>query len=68
MNIINVGYDSTNYYAIEFKGGKAVEHLDKRNNRSTLTYVAGDRLLVTLEGRNTTVDLLKQAAGSMNLK
>ena len=22
MNIINVGYDSTNYYAIEFKGGK----------------------------------------------
>ena len=22
MNIVNVGYDSTNYYAIEFKGGK----------------------------------------------
>jgi len=53
---------------IEFNGGKAVEHLDKRNNRSTLTYLAGDRLLVTLEGKNTGIDLLKQAAGSLNLK
>ena len=22
MNIINVGYDSTNYYALEIRGGK----------------------------------------------
>ncbi len=22
MNVINVGYDSTNYYALEVKGGK----------------------------------------------
>ena len=54
--------------SIDFKGGKAVEHLDKRSNRATLTYVAADRLVVTLEGKNTGIDLLKQAAGSLNLK
>lgn len=53
---------------IEFNGAKAVEHLNKSNNRSTLTYLAGDRLLVTLEGRNTGIDFLKQAAGSLSLK
>lgn len=53
---------------IEFNGARAVEHLNKSNNRSTLTYLAGDRLLVTLEGRNTGIDLLKQAAGSLSLK
>ncbi len=51
----------------EFKGGKIVEHHNKRNNRSTLTYLAGDRLLVTLEGRKTGIDLLKQVAGNLNL-
>ncbi len=53
---------------IEFNGAKAVEHLNKSNNSSTLTYLAADRLLVTLEGRNTGIDLLKQAAGSLSLK
>ena len=70
LGMMNFQSESDDEYTktIEFKGGKAVEHLDKRSNRSTLTYVAGDRLLVTLEGRNTGVDLLKQAAGSLNLK
>ena len=53
---------------IEFNGAKAVEHLNKSNNRSTLTYLAADRLLVTLEGTNTGIDLLKQAAASLSLK
>jgi len=52
----------------EFNGGRAVEHHDKKNNHSTLTYLAGDRLLVTLEGRKTGIDVLKQAAGSLRLK
>jgi hypothetical protein len=70
LGMMNFQSESDDEYTktIEFKGGKAVEHLDKRSNRSTLTYVAGDRLLVTLEGSNTGVDLLKQAAGSLNLK
>jgi len=70
FGMMNFQSESDDEYTktIEFKGSKAVEHLDKRNNRSTLTYLAGDRLLVTLEGRNTGIDLLKQAAGGLNLK
>ena len=70
LAMMNFQSESDNEYtkSIDFKGGKAVEHLDKSSNRATLTYVAADRLLVTLEGENTGVDLLKQAAGSLNLK
>lgn len=70
LTMMNFQSESDNEYtkSIDFKGGKAVEHLDKRNNRATLTYLAGDRLLVTLEGKNTGVDMLKQVAGGLNLK
>jgi hypothetical protein len=70
LGMMNFQSESDNEYtkSIEFKGGKAIEHLDKRSNRSTLTYVAGDRLLVTLEGKNTGVDMLKKIAGDLNLK
>jgi hypothetical protein len=70
LGLMNFQSESDDEYtkSIEFKGGKAVEHVDKRNNNSTLTYLSGDRLLVTLEGKNTGIDLLKQAAGSLNLK
>ena len=70
LTMMNFQSESDDEYtkSIEFKGGKAVEHLDKRSNRSSLTYLAGDRLLVTLEGRNTGVDMLKQIAGNLNIK
>ncbi len=70
LGMMNFQSESDEEYTktIEFNGGKAVEHLNKSNNRSTLTYLAGDRLLVTLEGRNTGIDLLKKAAESLNLK
>ncbi len=70
LGMMNFQSESDDEYtkSIDFKGGKAVEHLNKRNNRATLTYLAGDRLLVTLEGENTGVDLLKQVAGDLKLK
>ncbi|HKO82412.1 MAG TPA: hypothetical protein VJU78_18510 [Chitinophagaceae bacterium] len=70
LAMMNFQSESDNEYTktIDFKGGKAVEHLDKRNNHSTLTYLSGDRVLVMLEGRNTGVDMLKQVAGSLNIK
>ncbi len=70
LSLMNFQSESDNEYTktIDFNGVKAVEHLDKGSNRATLTYLAGDRLLVTLEGENTGVDLLKQVAGSLNLK
>ena len=40
----------------------------KDGSRSTLTFLAADRLLVTLEGENTSADLLKKAAGNLNFK
>jgi hypothetical protein len=70
LNIMNFQSESDDEYTktIDFRGGRAVEHMNKNSNRATLTYLAGDRLLVTLEGRNTGVDLLKQTAGNLNLK
>ena len=70
LGMMNFESESDNEYtkSIEFKGGKAIEHLDKRSNRATLTYVAGDRLLVILEGKNTGIDILKKVAGELNLK
>jgi hypothetical protein len=70
LGMMNFQSESDDEYTktIEFNGSKAVEHLDKRNNRSTLSYLSVDRLLVTLEGKNTTVDQLKQIAGSLTLK
>ena len=70
LGLMNFQSESDDEYTktSEFKGGKMVEHHNKRNNRSMLTYLSGDRLLVTLEGRKTGVDLLKQVAGNLNLK
>ncbi|HRO70845.1 MAG TPA: hypothetical protein PK951_10710 [Chitinophagaceae bacterium] len=70
LSLMNFQSESDDEYTktIDFNGVKAVEHLDKSDNRATLTYLSGDRLLVTLEGENTGVDLLKQVAGSLNLK
>lgn len=70
LGMMNFQSESDEEYTktIEFNGSKAVEHLNKRNNRSTLSYLSGDRLLVTLEGRNISVDELKQAAGTLNIK
>ena len=53
---------------IEFNGSKAIEHAKKDNSIAVLSYLAADRLLVTLEGRNTGIDMLKKAAGNLNLK
>ena len=70
LGMMNFQSESDDEYtkSIDFKSGRAIEHLNKRNNRATLTYLSGDRLLVTLEGKNTGVDLLKKVPGDLNLK
>ncbi|MDQ6608509.1 MAG: hypothetical protein M3Y85_01660 [Bacteroidota bacterium] len=67
---MSVQQESSNGYTktIDFKGGKAVETWENNMNQSTLTYVANDRLLVTLTGHNVKADELKQAADKLNLK
>lgn len=58
------GYTKT----IDFNGNKAFEMFDKSSNEYTLTYLAGDRLLVVLSGKNLNADELKQAAQQLNFK
>lgn len=58
------GYTKT----VDFKGKKALETYDKNNNSYSLTYSPTDRLLVTLNGQNTGLDMLKQSANSLNFK
>lgn len=58
------GYTKT----IDFKGGKAVETYEKGSDQTTLTYLANDRLLVVITGKNVDNQELKQVAESLNLK
>jgi hypothetical protein len=51
-----------------FSGIKAIESYDKSEQKYTLTFPSNNRLLVTVEGENTGLDAVKQAAGSLNLK
>jgi len=70
LGMMNFQSESDDEYTktSDFNGYKAIEHAKKDNSQATLTYLAADRLLVTLEGRNTGIDMLKQAAGSLKLK
>lgn len=56
------GYTKT----IDFNGNKAVEQYDKDSNEYKLTYMANDRLLVTVTSRN--MGDAKDIAKSLNLK
>jgi hypothetical protein len=58
------GYTKT----VDFDGDKAVETYEKGSDRYELTYVASDRLLVTLKGEKTGLYAVKQAAKGLDLK
>ena len=58
------GYTKT----VDFDGNKAVETYDKGGDRYELTYVASDRLLVTMKGEKTGLDAVRQAAQGLELK
>jgi hypothetical protein len=56
------GYQKT----VDFNGQKAVETYEKGSDTYELTYVASDRLLLTVKGEKTGLDAVKQVA--QNLK
>ncbi|MDP4263462.1 MAG: hypothetical protein Q8941_13125 [Bacteroidota bacterium] len=58
------GYEKT----VDFNGGKAIEKYAKYNDEYGLTYVANDRLLVSLEGEKMGLDAIKDAAKNLSLK
>ena len=70
LGMMNFQSESDDEYTktIDFNGGKAIEQGKKDGSRSTLTFLAADRLLVTLEGENTSADQLKKAEGNLNFK
>ncbi len=53
---------------IDFNGGKAFENCKKKRNECTLTYFSGGRFLISLEGDNVGIDVLKDAALALKLK
>ena len=67
---MNMESESSDGYtkSIDFMGGRAVETFEKNQNQSTLTYLANDRLLVVITGKNMSADEIKQAAKTLNLK
>lgn len=70
VNMMTFQSESEDEYTktIEFNGNKAIEHAKKDNSNAVLSYLAADRLLVTLEGTNTGIDMLKKVAGSLTFK
>lgn len=58
------GYTKT----IDFLGNNAIEQYTKDNENHTVTYLANDRYLVTLKGKNIALDGLKEAARGLKLK
>jgi hypothetical protein len=58
------GYQKT----VTFNGNKAIEKYQKGQDQYSLTFPASNRLLVNVEGEKTGLDVVKQAAGSLNLK
>ena len=74
-NIMYVGYLNTeagddNGYkkSIRFNGDKAIESYDKKQNRYSILFLSGNRLLVNVEGENMGLDEVKQSASNLNLK
>jgi hypothetical protein len=58
------GYTKT----IDFMGGKAIERFDAANKITTLSFMADEKILVVLSGKNIPVETLKEAAQKFNSK
>lgn len=70
LGLVNINENNEEEFTrtVDYNGGKAFEHCDKTTNDCAFTYFAGGRFLVTLEAANISVDELRKAAGSLNMK
>lgn len=70
QSLLNTQVENDEEYTktIEFNGSKGFEHCEKQTNHCSLSYFAGGRFLVTLEGDRVGAAALKQAAGGLNIK
>lgn len=61
--------DETTFKIIEFNGYKAFESCMKsRPDDCTFTYFDGNRFLISLQGKNVEIDVLKGVAKGLNLR
>jgi len=69
LGMVNIESDDEDEYTrtIDFNGGKAFENCQKHRPECTLTYFAGGRFLVSLEGEYIGIDGLKAAARDLKL-
>jgi hypothetical protein len=70
LGMLNVQEDNDDEYTktIDFNGSKAFEHCDKASNDCTITYFAGGRFLVALQGAHIGAPALREAASHLNIK
>ena len=70
FGLMNFEQDNEREYtkSIDFNGGRAIINCHKDRVECSLTYFAGERYLVVLNGDNVGADQLKQVAGSLNFK
>ncbi|HYM95131.1 MAG TPA: hypothetical protein VET23_13390 [Chitinophagaceae bacterium] len=66
---MNMEQEDENGYkkSTTFNGTKAIESYEKNQDQYGLMFPASNRLLVNVEGEKTGLDMVKQAAGSLNL-
>jgi hypothetical protein len=69
-NQLNNDKDDEDEYAkaIDFKGVKAFEYCDKASGSCTFSYLSGGRYLILLEGEDTGIAKLKEAANTLDIK
>ena len=70
LGMMNMQQESDEEYTktVDFNGGKAFEHCEKSSNDCTLTWFAGGRFLISLEGDHVGADALKQVARGLDIK
>lgn len=70
LGMMSFEKDNENEYAktIDFKGDRAIESCQKKQNRCEFTFFGKDRYMVQLKGDNVGIDKLKQIGGDLTLK
>jgi hypothetical protein len=70
LDMINVNSDDEDEYekTIDFNGGKAFENCKKNYNKCSITFLSGNRFLLSLRGENVGISELKDLAKGLNIK
>ena len=70
LTLWSIQFEDENGYqkTVDFNGQKAIENYVKAREEYSIAFLSNDRFLVTVEGDKTGLDMVKQAANSLNLK